>query len=231
MKILIGLALVFVLAMAAFLYSRTLPHLNDAEAFQAGYAAIEASEDTDAYEALFATHVTERNTIKKYSLSLISLSLGGMILFSRGLKGIKTPPNKWLILPVGLLGVALSINGVIQSTRESYGRGEIPPWSTADAMTAQSVVQVTPLLLIWVLLHGLLLIGKSFSLQTPVLDIRPKFINGFLAAELGLTVIMTLWSFGWGGDYFALLAAPAWIYFYAALIAVRAKGFELKSEV
>lgn len=242
MKLFAFFTLIFALAGGAFLYSRTLPHMNDQPGFDAGYQSLQdqyygdidhqkprdhnEQYYKDAYDRLFNAHVTSRNAIKKWSLSLLALSASGMLLVCRGLRGLKAPPNKWLILPVGYVAVVAGVLGFAQDLNEIYGRGEYPMWYD---MNLANIVMVFILIFgmgTIVTLHGLLLIGRKLQGGVAVFPIRVRYLNWFLLAELLVTLLLTCDAV-YEGEYFSLLATPLWLYFYLSVMAIRAKGHEL----
>jgi hypothetical protein len=236
-------AIIFVLAASAFLYSRTLPHLKDETAKlkleDDYYSALQRADRLPvhfdaafdrAYDNLLANYLTPRNVIKKYSLSILVLAAGGMMLFCCGIKGLQTPPSKWLILPAGLIATALTSFGMLQDSNEEFGRGEHPIWYDNGPGFAIGFFVIMFVLLVWIALHTTFLIGRQYNLQTTIIGRHLKYANRLLAAELMLTFLMVVWALWEGGSYFSLTATPFWLYFYASILAIRAKASEqLKS--
>ena len=226
-------ALIFVLAGCAFLYSRTLPHMTDQAGFDAAYEQLKDSyyqhhlehmAASDAYYKLYREYVTPRNDIKKYSLTAMVLAAGGMLLFCRSIKGLKTPPNKWLLVPVALFATGLTIWGSLADIDEAFGRGDVPEWSNLDK-GGIGVLFVFPVLCaIGVILDLALIAGRDFTSPVPVFPLPVKRANPIIAALLLFTLAWTAFAAWDGGAYFALIATPFWLYFHASALAIRAKG-------
>ncbi|MDC7682080.1 hypothetical protein PQU92_02265 [Asticcacaulis sp. BYS171W] len=219
--------MILALALAAFGYARTLPHMTDRTAFEAGAAAIEAQsspQDYEAYDRLYETYATPRNQIKRISLTLAAVAAGAILLFHRGLNGLISPANKWLIIPVGLIASGLTAWGAIQDVEELYGMAIIPFWSGADAATARGVVfGIFPMTLLLVGLNAVFLIGQKFNFRTRLIPINLRKANLFILGELIITAGMTLYA-AWYLNYCSLLSAPLWFYFYGSILAIRAQA-------
>ena len=117
-------AIVTVCALGAFAYSQTLPQWTDAATFEAGASAIwrghsnlsnlNSADNYAAYKKLYDTFATPRNLIQQISLTVLALAAGGMLLTVRGLQGLKSPPNKWLLIPLGWAAVGFSGWGMVK---------------------------------------------------------------------------------------------------------------------
>ena len=235
MRIFSFFALIFVVAAGAFLYSRTLPHMSDQAGFDAAYDQlrdsyyghhIEHMAASNAYVKLFQEHVTPRNDIKKHSLTAMVLAAGGMLLLCRGPTGLKTPRNKWLLVPVALFATGLTIWGSLADIDEAFGRGDVPEWNNLDK-GGIGVLFVFPVLCaIGLILDLALITGREYTSPVFVFPLPVKRANPVIAALFIITLAWTAFAAWDGGAYFALTATPFWLYFHASALAIRAKGRE-----
>jgi len=226
-------AIIFAFAAGAFAYSRTLPHLTDEAGFRVGYAELQAEYErggrdhmalSEAYFKLHEAHLTPRIPIKKYSLTIMVLTAGGMLLFCRGIRGLKTPANKWHLIFVALIGTVCTVWGGLLDINESFGRGDVPYWSNLDKGSIGILYGFTFFCALATVVNMAFIVGKEFNFQTTVfpLDIKqlPLVITGTFLSMLAITLL-----FAWDGSaYFSLIATPSWLYFYLCLMAIRSKG-------
>lgn len=135
-----------------------------------------------------------------------------------------SPPNKWLLIPIGLAAALLTVWGGIQDIEELYGMAILPYWSSADSATAASAIFVTlPVTLTLIGLNSLFLIGEKFNGRAKLypFDIREQ--NLFLLIEIIITVGLIIYAATYL-SYCSLISAPLWLYFYGSIMAIRAQG-------
>lgn len=239
MRLFILFAIIAACALGAFAYSQTLPQWTDAAAFESGASKIvqdyrladnhSRDETYTAYNQLYEAFATPRNLIHQVSLTVLALAAGGMLLTARGLKGLNSPPNKWLLLPIGWTATGLSFWGMVKDEADRFQMDISPPWYDYGPGSFIGMLILLGFMLALVIFHATSLIGARFNPPARLLNLNWRKLNIVVLTELILTLGLTAWA-TYNLEYWSLLAAPLWLYFYGSVLAIRAQAHSQPQE-
>lgn len=206
------------LTITSFFYDR----YSDKSAFNEKYGKITYSDENknEKFYDLKEEYLTLKDNYFDYGITFGICGLTILLLSIIGIRKIKSPSKRWIILSIGLLATVTTTIAYTQDLFMEYSRGSFPHWEYHWGDTLIGVI-IFIMLLFWAGLNSIGLI-KPFNTPALIFPIKIAENNGMIPLMwyliiAGLSLLITIWNAA-NGYFWYVIPGLLWVYFYISIL-------------
>ena len=206
--------LVFLFGLSLTIVSFSYDRYSDESAFNKKY--MEIDYDDEKFYELREEYLTSKDDYFDYGITFVICGLGTILLSVIGIKKIRTPSKRWIIVFVGLLAaITTTIASVVDLFMEVF-RGSCPHWADSIGIPLLRVPFILIIFLIWVGFNSIGLM-KPFNTSVLISTIKIAKVNRWYLIIAILSLLITIWSVV-SGFFAFIIPGLLWAYFYISIL-------------
>ena len=210
--------LVFLFGLSLTIISFSYDRYSDESAFNKKYMEIDYDDEngSNKFYELREGYLTSKDKYFDYGITFVICGLWTLLLSVIGIRKIRTPSKRWIIVLIGLLAaLTTAIANIVDLSMQMF-RGDYPHWADSLGIPLLGVFVIFIMLLIWVGFNSIGLM-KPFNTSVLISPINITKANRIYLAIAILSLLITIWSVA-SGIFVFIIPGLLWVYFYISIL-------------
>ena len=173
--------------------------------------------NSEAYFAARDQAVTAKFKLQDYGLTLMAC---GLAIAAFRWRPFKAPPSRLGFVILAVAAPLLTVAGYVFDLIQAQARWEFPPWADSLGIPFMGVPVMLLIGLVWAFAHFILLAGVPQRAGVALSVSAVRRGNPWLLIVTAITAVLVA-AMAAEGAYFYGIPGFLWLYYYAAIAAVR----------